>query len=206
MYCMALTQQERVPRFSIVGDTVAPPDPRYVLHPVEHARYQQMSAARRSDFLKGRYAIKSLLGAYTTPRMQDLLIAATCSGKPYAPSAPGLFCSISHTDGYAAAAVSARLPVGIDIERIKPRHPALLRDISDQTEVGYFVKIYAAEVVPTVLWAIKEAVAKADEHIYPWRAYTVWGGSPVRVTRGCCTWEVSVTMLPMHVCAVAVKM
>lgn len=51
-------------------------------------------------------------------------IAVNNTGKPYFPGYPDVFFSISHTDGAAAAAVSAR-PVGVDIQCIREIPPRL---------------------------------------------------------------------------------
>lgn len=201
---MALMQQDRVIRFSLFSDPeMALLEPRQVLHPVEEEMYKTMSTSRKADFLKGRYAIKSILNDTSANLMSHVLIAAASSGKPYAPSDPKLFCSISHSDGYAAAAVSAQVAIGVDIEKIKVRHPALLRSISDAEEIERLSLIYPSEIITTVLWTIKEATAKADEHIYPRKEYKVSSSGRVLVCRGSSNWDVSVTFLPTHISAIA---
>ena len=45
-------------------------------------------------------------------------LARTQKGKPYFPDAPEIACSISHTDGYWACAISDG-PVGLDIEKMR---------------------------------------------------------------------------------------
>ena len=46
-------------------------------------------------------------------------IARTQKGKPYFPDAPEIACSVSHTDGYWACAISDA-PVGLDLEKMRP--------------------------------------------------------------------------------------
>lgn len=197
-------QQDRTVRFSLFSDPeMVLLEPMQILHPVEQEMYKTMSTSRKADFLKGRYAIKSILNNNSTDLMSRVLIAAASSGKPYAPSDPKLFCSISHSDGYAAAAVSAQAAIGVDIEKIKTRHPALLRSISDPEEIERLLLIYPSEIITTVLWTIKEAAAKADESIYPRRAYKVSSADRVLVQRESFQWDVSVKILPMHIAAVA---
>ena len=162
-----------------------------------------MSLARKRESLKGRYALKSILNDSPTNQMSRILIAAASTGKPYAPSQPKLFCSISHSDGYAAAAVSAQRSIGIDIEKIKSRHPAFVRSISDAEEAEQLGLTYPSEIIPTVLWAIKEAAAKADERIYPLKEYTVSSIGQLFVQRSSSRWSVSVSILSRHVSAVA---
>lgn len=177
--------------------------PEQVLHPVEHEIYQTMSVSRKYDFLKGRYAIKYILNEHLTSPMNKILISAASSGKPYAPSYPTFFCSISHTDGYAAAAISTHAAVGVDVEKIKARHPSLLRNISDKQEIERLSLVYSPEIITTVLWAIKESAAKADERIYPLKEYKITSFDGLVVNRDSSSWDVSVELLPTHVCAVA---
>lgn len=46
-------------------------------------------------------------------------IARTPKGKPYFPDAPEVACSVSHTEGYWACAISDG-PVGLDVEKMRP--------------------------------------------------------------------------------------
>lgn len=54
------------------------------------------------------------LGIETLPE-----IGITGSGKPFFPALGDLFFNISHSDGFAAAAVGG-IPVGVDVERDRP--------------------------------------------------------------------------------------
>ena len=200
---MAVTQHDRNVHLSLFSDPeMALLEPGRVLHPAELERYKAMPADRKADFLRGRYAIKSILKDGHS-QMSSLLIAADYSGKPYVEANRELFCSISHADGYVAAAVSLQAAIGVDVEKIKTRHPALLRSISDTEESDRLSLIYPSEVITTVLWAIKEAVAKADERIYPRKAYKVSSSDRILVQRDSAKWDVSVTFFPMHVSVVA---
>lgn len=60
-------------------------------------------------------------------------------------------------------AAVALAPVGIDIEKIRPRDPRLLDYVADQTEAAALRDVVgsAAELL-TLLWTVKEATAKAS--------------------------------------------
>ena len=52
-------------------------------------------------------------------------------------------------------------PIGIDIEKVKPRRINLVEYISDKTEVSFFRSKYRnPSELTTALWTIKEAVLK----------------------------------------------
>jgi 4'-phosphopantetheinyl transferase EntD len=201
---MALMQQDRALRFSLFSDSeMALLEPEQILHPVEREMYKTMSISRKADFLKGRYAVKSILNDSPASQMSHVLIAAASSGKPYAPSDPKLFCSISHSDGYAAAAISMQAAIGIDVEKIKARHPALLRYISDD-DLGDLAQQYSRDIFPIVVWTIKEAAAKADTNIFPLREYRIFYKKGITVKRGDNYWNVTLVVLPFHICAIAI--
>lgn len=64
-------------------------------------------------------------------------IFRTRKGKPFFPDIPEIFCSISHTPGYWACAVS-HAPVGLDVEKIRPRpYGAIARRFFHPKEAEY---------------------------------------------------------------------
>ena len=56
-------------------------------------------------------------------------MALTRQGKPWFPDHPRVWFSLSHTEGAAAAALSSS-PVGVDIERIRPVKPSVMRKVA----------------------------------------------------------------------------
>jgi phosphopantetheine--protein transferase-like protein len=69
--------------------------------------------------------------------------------------------SISHTTGYAAAA-AAKMPVGIDIEQISERDPALARHFLSADERTLLPSLLGGGSAGlTGMWALKEATLKA---------------------------------------------
>ena len=201
---MPFTQQGRVVHLCLFTDSeTSSLVPEQILHPVELQMYEAMSTGRKSDFLKGRYAIKSVFQDIHFNQMTHIHVAVTGLGKPYVSSNPELFCSISHSNGYVAAAISKQAAIGVDIERIKSRHPSLLQNISDAEEIGCLSSAYGPDIITTVLWSIKEAAAKADEHIYPRKDYKILLSDRVLVQRGYFSWDVTVKIFSDYVFVVA---
>ena len=115
------------------------------LSPVDRARYETFlsggrAGARGQQFLLSRallaFALEETLG--TVPAL-----AKTAAGQPYFPEWPGLFLSLSHTEGAALLALSDA-PVGADIERVRPIPPRLGRSFSG-TEETFWRRWTAAE-------------------------------------------------------------
>lgn len=82
-------------------------------------------------------------------------------GKPYFPDAPQAQFSLSHSGGYAALAMSS-LPVGVDIQEIRPeRVPVAMRFLTDY-EQAQLAALPPAEQVQAFfcLWTVKESYGK----------------------------------------------
>ena len=111
----------------------------------DRARYETFPSGGRlgergQQFLLSRallaLALEETLG--TVPAL-----AKTEAGQPYFPEWPGLFLSLSHTEGAALLALSDA-PVGADIERIRAIPPRLGRDFAG-TEEAFWRRWTAAE-------------------------------------------------------------
>lgn len=108
---------------------------------------------RRSEWLAGRLAAKRLLAAPGEP-LSRYEITSDLLGRP---SCGGTLLSISHSKGWAVAAVKPGSAfLGVDLEKVEPRHPAWYRDYFHPAELP---APDASE--GTRLWAVKEAVMKA---------------------------------------------
>lgn len=108
---------------------------------------------RRKEWLAGRLAAKGLLaGPGENPAAFE--ISPDRLGRP---SCGGELVSISHSNGWALAAVKPGSAfLGADLEIIEARHPAWYRDYFHQSELP------APEPsAATRLWTIKEALLKA---------------------------------------------
>ena len=90
-------------------------------------------------------------------------VIAPENGKPFLKDSPGVFFSISHTEGMAVCAVCSH-PVGIDIQIRKPCSKGLVRRICSPEEYSWICEKQEKEAEKAVLrlWTLKESYAKAD--------------------------------------------
>lgn len=125
----------------------AVPDNAQVTHPY-----------KRLQHLAGRYLLPGLFPDFPT---RDILIADT--RKPFLPNEVYHF-SISHCGNFAAAIVSSKRRVGVDIELVTPRLRAIAHKFVDHDE-----KVFLREwehlpqihlQITTILWSAKEAIFK----------------------------------------------
>lgn len=78
-------------------------------------------------------------------------IARSTAGKPYFPDAPQVHFSLSHTDGAVLVALG-RVPVGVDVERLRPVSGRIMRRLADtQDPAAFFAH-----------WVQREALTKRD--------------------------------------------
>ena len=105
-------------------------------------------AERGRQFLLSRallaFALEETLGGREPP-----ILAKDAGGRPFLPERPGLFLSLSHTEGAAVLALSDA-PVGVDVERIRPIPPRLGRDFAGGEETFWR------------RWTAAEAAAKRE--------------------------------------------
>jgi phosphopantetheinyl transferase len=117
---------------------------------------------KRLQHLAGRYLLPTL---YADFPLEEILVADT--RKPFLEKEQYHF-SISHGGNFAAAIVSSKYRVGVDIELVSPRivaishkflHPAEKAFLNDWTDLP---KMHLE--LTTVMWSAKEAV-------YKWHGY-----------------------------------
>lgn len=105
-------------------------------------------AERGRQFLLSRallaFALEETLGGREPP-----ILAKDAGGRPFLPERPGLFLSLSHTEGAAVLALSDA-PVGVDVERLRALPPRLGRDFAGGEETFWR------------RWTAAEAAAKRE--------------------------------------------
>ena len=124
------------------------------LGPEDRARFAAFPSGcgkpteRGRQFLLSRallaFALEETLGGREPPSL-----AKDAGGRPFLPERPGLFLSLSHTEGAAVLALSDA-PVGVDVERIRPIPPRLGRDCAGGEETFWR------------RWTAAEAAAKRE--------------------------------------------
>jgi phosphopantetheinyl transferase len=135
----------------------------------ENERYNLLkNEARKKEWLGARVCLKTLLikeGIVRHPNEYE--IAKDQRGRPQILSLRdssllvNLDCSLSHKGKYALAAISesGKKNIGADIEKISPKFQTLASRFSsrqDRLKIEHDRLTY-----PTLIWAVKEAVAKA---------------------------------------------
>lgn len=108
---------------------------------------------KRLQHLAGRYLLRFLFPDFP---YKDILIADT--RKPYIPGESFHF-SISHCGDFAAAIVSKKNRVGIDIEEFTPRVERILHKFLSPSEQAFLDQHHPLRHA-IVCWAAKEAVYK----------------------------------------------
>lgn len=123
--------------------------------------------------------LRGVLAAYVGTAADDLVFRREPKGKPYLDPASGPDFNLSDTRGGSLVVVSARPRVGVDLERLDRRPPALrlaerwfhpreflaLRDLPEAERASAFLR----------LWTAKESSCKATgTGIYGWLSQWVF--------------------------------
>lgn len=115
---------------------------------------------RRREFVLGRAAARTLLAEHLDVEPPDVPLRVADDGAVEVVG-PDLAVSITHSGGHAVAAVAPR-PVGVDLERIAPRHPDLPHFLLHPDEHTAFEDLPLDPDRATILyWTLKEAALKA---------------------------------------------
>ena len=96
--------------------------------------------------------------------VESYRIEQESQGKPWLPSHPEICFNISHSNNLAVCAVG-QVPLGIDIERIRPFNDNLLRKVLSAHEQELFEEKMSQDERQTLffkLWTLKESFVKAD--------------------------------------------
>jgi phosphopantetheinyl transferase len=140
------------------------------LAPGEQARYSAFGATRRRmAWLAGRALLLSALEHTQAQADPAALVTAEDGGVAY--RAAALHLNLSHGSGHLAAAL-ASVPVGVDVERVRPRAVAgEAARLFTPTEAVWLAALPESGRLTAFyrLWTLKEAACKAA-------GLTVWDG------------------------------
>lgn len=127
-----------------------------VLSPDELERAARFHFARdRERWSRARSALRAILAGCAGAAPLDLRFTLGPHGKPALAEHTGLEFNLSHARDYALIAVSRDIPVGVDIQDIRPKADmaVLLRRLGE-ADAGTTAELYAR-------WARREARSKA---------------------------------------------
>ncbi len=117
-------------------------------------------AGRRQSFVLGRAAARTLLAECLGVAPPQVPLRVADDGGVDVDGA-AVKLSIAHSGEHAVAAVAPRL-IGIDLERIAPRHEALPRFLLHPDEYAAFEALPLDRTRSVILcWTLKEATLKA---------------------------------------------
>jgi phosphopantetheinyl transferase len=142
---------------------------RYLSHG-EQADYERLHPLAQRQFLLGRIAVKDAVrrrlwaGGHGPLFPAEVAVANDPAGRPLVrgPFVDDLRVSLSHVDGVGVALVGVGVDVGIDVERIEPRRPSFEALVLTGAERSIpRPEGFDRDAWLTVLWAAKEAAAKA---------------------------------------------
>jgi len=120
--------------------------------------------ALRRRWLAARWALRGVLGRYLERDPAEIELALGARGKPALAGAAPVRFNLSHSGELALVAIAREREVGVDVERIKPRHnlPGLARRALPGAEVARIEALpeEAQLVAFHAAWTRREAVAK----------------------------------------------
>lgn len=120
--------------------------------------------ATRLQFIAARANLRLLLSRYLNRSPMNLALAVSSTGKPTL--ATGEMCfNVSHSEGIAVYAFTARTEVGVDVERVRPypNHLELAQRFFHPVEFQALARLPEREREEAFfrLWTCKEAFLKA---------------------------------------------
>lgn len=137
------------------------------LSPEEQRRASRLKVTqRREAFIYNRALLRSILASYVDVAPEEVPLAVTADGKPIWDDVPGgLSFNLSHRGDLAILGVSAKRPIGIDLEAVDHRanYEALAVQALSPRELHIYQQLPDSERMPALLriWTRKEAFLKA---------------------------------------------
>ncbi|MEU6548764.1 4'-phosphopantetheinyl transferase superfamily protein [Streptomyces sp. NPDC046915] len=131
-------------------------------HPADRAAARTMDDTRATEFLAARGLLRAML-AMLIPGLRSPVIAAHDTGQPHLPQWPATGISLSHSGGWAAAAVGLGRRVGVDIEVPSALSPRMVRRCCTPRDAARLSALPGRdrETAFAWLWTAQEACVKA---------------------------------------------
>ena len=140
--------------------------PADMFTPVEIRRAERFAFdLHRNRFVRGRCALRRILGRYLGMDAVAVPIALGHYGKPYLDSITTLSFNLAHAEDFALLAVSGGAEIGIDIEKIRLPNDirVLAQSVFSAAENAQFIALAddALTIPFFTCWTKKEAFLKA---------------------------------------------
>lgn len=130
----------------------------------ERARAERfLSPADRDAFIAGRARLRNIISTYTSVPAAALRFGYGEAGKPFVENAKAPQFNLSHSGSWAALAICADDPIGIDIETIRPIEERIAERFFSSEEVRRLSSLPSDGQLAGFFrcWTRKEAVVKA---------------------------------------------
>lgn len=133
-----------------------------MMEPGRRAALLHRSTQAGRESALGEWLVKTLVAEHTGLPLAEIRLTRDERGKPRL-SHPPLYCSISHSHGLAACAVSDK-PVGIDIEKLRPVDLRAAGRIAHTEDAAFLEGAADDEKKFFLFWTAKEAYGKRAGH------------------------------------------
>lgn len=136
----------------------------------ERADYERHNPLAQRQLLLGRIAVKDAVRrwlwahGYGPLFPAEIVVANDAEGAPVVrgPFEEDLRVSVAHVEGVGVAIVAEGHDVGVDVERVAPRRPNFEQLVlTDREQALPVADGFDRDTWLTVVWAVKEAAAKA---------------------------------------------
>lgn len=146
----------------------------------------QFHERRAAEYLAARMLLRRLVGEVADSGLAVSPLASRRGGQPFLTARPEIGISLSHTDGWAAAAVHLRGRVGVDVQAPAPVSRRLLRRCCTLSARRALARLPEAERCREFawIWAVQESCVKATGRGLAGRPWTI----PVEVGQASGNW------------------
>jgi phosphopantetheinyl transferase len=173
--------------------------------PLTLGQRQALATRKTVNGRQGYLAVRSALVSLGI-RLEELI--TTEEGIPQLPEG---FCSLSHSDQYAAA-VYAQEKVGIDVEAYRPKILRIAKKFTHKNELAFLKNLDQIKAL-TRLWTAKEAIYKALKkaglsfseqiELMPFDLYDPSGSAKVYLEEQLCTVQLQFSTFDQHELTIA---
>ncbi|MGV9380420.1 4'-phosphopantetheinyl transferase family protein [Nonomuraea sp. NPDC003707] len=120
-----------------------------------------LPAWRAAERIAARALLRGLLAVTADEEAAAAPVRGRRSGRPFLSGRPDVDVSLSHSDGWAAAAVGLRGRVGVDVQLPRPRIPPIRGGEGSRSVAPRLPRTGAPVVEAAWIWSVQEACVKA---------------------------------------------
>jgi 4'-phosphopantetheinyl transferase len=131
--------------------------------PADERAARQLPAHRAAEYLAARTLLRCLVSEVAGNRVATSPLGAHRAGQPFLTARSDIGISLSHTDGWVAAAVHLRGQVGVDVQVPVPASGRLVRRCCTPSALAALAVLPQAErdLEFARIWSVQESCVKA---------------------------------------------